>query len=109
VLSALRCMPETCSKVNGFSMKLEKGAQMCGAREAWCQGVPSEELRVILCCDAGYIGTMLLTLYSALIMHSYIMSIVCCGLQVRDRTLLSHHMCMTAAFTGVGIDTETHC
>ena len=32
---------------------------------------------------AGYLTTMFGTLYAALIMHSYVMSVVCCVLQVR--------------------------
>ena len=32
---------------------------------------------------AGYLITMFGTLYAALVMHSYIMSLICCALQVR--------------------------
>jgi len=30
----------------------------------------------------GYLGSMGATLYAALVMHSYIMSLMCCGIQV---------------------------
>ena len=36
----------------------------------------------LLLCSAGYLGSIVLTLYAALIMHSYILSLVCSGLQV---------------------------
>ena len=32
---------------------------------------------------AGYVGSMGATLYAALVMHSYIMSLICCAVQVR--------------------------
>ena len=33
-------------------------------------------------CHAGYIGSIVLTLYAALIMHSYVLSLLCSVLQV---------------------------
>ena len=32
---------------------------------------------------AGYVGSMGATLYAALVMHSYIMSLICCAVQAR--------------------------
>lgn len=43
---------------------------------------------------AGYLTTMFGTLYAALVMHSYIMSVVCCILQVRLVHHLSIHCCV---------------
>ena len=34
---------------------------------------------------AGYVGSMGATLYAALVMHSYIMSLICCAVQVYVR------------------------
>lgn len=39
-------------------------------------------LKAITIVCAGYIGTIFLTLYSALVLKSYVLSLVCSGLQV---------------------------
>lgn len=44
-----------------------------------CSRVPSALPRQIA---AGYVGSIVLTLYAALIMHSYVLSLVCSVLQV---------------------------
>jgi hypothetical protein len=36
----------------------------------------------LLRCPAGYIGSVVMTLYAALIMKSYVLSLLCSGLQV---------------------------
>ena len=39
---------------------------------------------------AGYVGSMGATLYAALVMHSYIMSLICCAVQACLVTPLRH-------------------
>ncbi len=41
---------------------------------------------------AGYVGSMGATLYAALVMHSYIMSLICCAVQARLVTLVRRRM-----------------
>lgn len=40
---------------------------------------------------AGYLGSMAGTLYAALVMHSYVMSLICCAAQARHCPLFGLH------------------
>lgn len=40
---------------------------------------------------AGYLGSMAGTLYAALVMHSYVMSLICCAAQARHSPPLHLH------------------
>ncbi len=53
----------------------------------------------IIC--AGYVGSMGSTLYAALVMHSYIMSLICCCIQVRWLACLGTVACRATLHSAV--------
>ena len=57
-----------------------------------------------VCTAAGYLGSMAGTLYAALVMHSYIMSLVCCAAQVCPPTSLPQPRARPCSGLGVPAD-----
>lgn len=57
-----------------------------------------------VCTAAGYLGSMAGTLYAALVMHSYIMSLVCCAAQVCPPTSLPQPSARPSSGLGVPAD-----
>lgn len=62
----------------------------------------------VLLDDAGYIGSMVGTLYAALAMHSYILSLVCCALQV-SQSLMHCHISLLCAPTTQEMRSQMKC
>uniref|UniRef100_A0A383VCL2 Vesicle transport protein n=1 Tax=Tetradesmus obliquus TaxID=3088 RepID=A0A383VCL2_TETOB len=52
------------------------------ALKGWCAQMQHMMARERLLFSAGYIGSVVMTLYAALIMKSYVLSLLCSGLQV---------------------------
>lgn len=57
-----------------------------------------------VCMAAGYLGSMAGTLYAALVMHSYIMSLVCCAAQVWPPTSFTRPRARPSPRLGVPAD-----